>query len=93
MGEVEVDETYIGGAARNMHKDKQVKMLRNEGSFRKAVVIGMLERKGEVRTAVLNRASKKLLGDTVKKHVVTGSTSLAMNTGATWKWAKNTRTR
>jgi hypothetical protein len=27
------------------------------GSFRKAVVIGMLERKGEVRNAVLNRAS------------------------------------
>ena len=28
MGEVEVDETYIGGSARNMHKDKQVKKLR-----------------------------------------------------------------
>ncbi len=73
MGEVEVDETYIGGKARNMHKDKQVKMLRNEGSFRKAVVVGMLERKGEVRTEVLNRATRKLLGETVKRHVVPGS--------------------
>jgi transposase-like protein len=73
MGQVEVDETYIGGTARNMHKDKQLKVLRHEGSFRKAVVVGMLERKGTVRTEVLNRASTKLLGDAVKKHVVLGS--------------------
>lgn len=74
MGDVEADETYIGGEARNMHKDKRMKMLRNEGSFRKAVVIGMLERKGEVRTAVLNRASGKLIEQAVREHVVSGST-------------------
>ncbi|QOJ34143.1 MAG: IS1595 family transposase [Nitrospira sp.] len=73
MGEVEVDETYIGGKARNMHKDKQEKVLKNEGSFRKAVVVGMLERKGEVRTAMLNRASGKLIEQTIKSHVVHGS--------------------
>jgi transposase-like protein len=74
MGDVEADETYIGGNARNMHADKRVKMLRTEGSFRKAVVIGMLERKGEVRTAVLNRASGKLIERSVREHVVPGST-------------------
>ena len=74
MGEVEVDETYIGGKARNMHKDKQLKVLRNEGHFRKAVVIGMLERKGEVRTAVINRASATILTDQIRKHVLPGST-------------------
>lgn len=73
MGEVEVDETYIGGKARNMHRDKQEKVLKNEGSFRKAVVVGMLERKGEVRTAMLNRASGKLIEQTIKSHVVPGS--------------------
>jgi transposase-like protein len=73
MGEVEADETYIGGEARNMHKDKRVTKLRTEGSFRKAVVIGMLERKGEVRTAVLNRASGKLVERAVREHVVPGS--------------------
>ena len=56
-----------------MHKDKQLMKLRTEGSFRKAVVVGMLERKGEVRTEVLNRASKRLLSDAVKKHIVPGS--------------------
>jgi transposase-like protein len=73
MGHVEVDETYIGGNARNMHKEKRMKMLRAEGSFRKAVVIGMLERKGEVRTAMLNRASGKLIEKAVKENVVPGS--------------------
>ncbi|OQW36526.1 MAG: hypothetical protein A4E19_15300 [Nitrospira sp. SG-bin1] len=73
MGDVEVDETYIGGQARNMHVDKQIKMKRTEGFFRKAVVIGMLERKGEVRTAVLNRASTKLIERAVKENVVPGS--------------------
>lgn len=73
MGEVEVDETYIGGKARNMHHDKRMKLMKNEGSFRKAVVVGMLERKGEVRTAVLKTASEKLLGKSVREHVVPGS--------------------
>lgn len=73
MGDVEVDETYIGGQARNMHKDKQIKMKRAEGFFRKAVVIGMLERKGEVRTAVINRASTRLIEKAVKENVVPGS--------------------
>ena len=72
-GDVEVDETYIGGQARNMHKDRQIKMKRVEGFYRKAVVIGMLERKGEVRTAVLNRASTKLIEKAVQEHVVPGS--------------------
>jgi transposase-like protein len=73
MGEVEVDETYIGGKARNIHVDKQVKMQRTEGYFRKAVVVGMLERKGEVRTAVINTASAKTLKAEINKHVVPGS--------------------
>jgi len=74
MGEVEVDETYIGGEARNMHADKRLKTLRTEGRFRKAVVVGMLERQGEVRTAAINTASGKLLKEHVNKHVLPGST-------------------
>lgn len=73
MGEVEVDETYIGGHARNMHVDKRIKLQRNEGFFRKAVVVGMMERKGEVRTALLAKASKRLLEAAIKEHIVPGS--------------------
>jgi len=73
MGEVEVDETYIGGKARNMHLSKQVKMQRTDGYFRKAAVVGMLERKGEVRAAVINTASGKVLKEHINKNVVPGS--------------------
>jgi transposase-like protein len=52
-GEVEIDETFIGGKARNMHKDRKARVQkdgRNTGG--KAVVLGMLERKGKVRASV-----------------------------------------
>ena len=74
MGEVEVDETYIGGKARNMHKSKQAKALKADGYFRKAVVMGMLERDGEVRTKVLNVASAKVLAREIRANVEPGST-------------------
>ncbi len=73
-GEVEADETYIGGKARNMHKDKQRKVLKAEGSFRKAVVMGMLERDDEVRTKVLKVASAKVLAREIRANIEPGST-------------------
>jgi transposase-like protein len=53
---VEVDETFIGGKARNMHRSKRERMSRDggmQGGHGKAVVVGMLERGGRVKTAVL----------------------------------------
>src|SRR5216684_1523484 len=43
MGEVEVDETYIGGSNRNRHKSKKQKV---SGSAGKIPVIGAIARKG-----------------------------------------------
>ncbi len=66
-GEVEVDETFIGGKARNMHKDRKRKMQqsgRNLGN--KTVVMGMLERKTEAKKA---RVRTAVIPDTTKKHI------------------------
>ena len=48
--------------------------MKAEGYFRKAVVMGMLERDGEVRTKVLNVASAKVLAREIRANVEPGST-------------------
>ncbi len=51
--EVEVDETFIGGAARNMHKDIHHRRITATGSKDKTPVLGIIERGGELRAAVI----------------------------------------
>ena len=46
-GEVEVDETFIGGKVRNMHKDKKLRVQKNSQKGDKAIVLGILERASE----------------------------------------------
>ena len=46
-GEVEVDETFIGGRARFMHKSKREKKIKGTGPMGKTAVMGLLERHGE----------------------------------------------
>jgi hypothetical protein len=50
-GEVEIDETYIGGKARFMHKDKRDK-AKGSTWMGKVVVLGLLERHGEGRSRI-----------------------------------------
>ncbi len=42
-GEVEVDETFIGGKARNMHKDKREAAITGTGGKDKTAVMGFLQ--------------------------------------------------
>src|SRR4051794_3050006 len=57
-GEVEVDESYIGGKARNMHRSKKVKKLQGKGGgySHKIAVQGILERGGEIRAHVIDNS-------------------------------------
>ena len=45
-GQVEADETYIGGLARSMHKHKREKKITGTGGSGKTIVMGLLERHG-----------------------------------------------
>src|SRR5437667_1834189 len=47
-GEVEADETFIGGKARYMHKSKRERKITGTGPAGKSVVMGLLERHGKV---------------------------------------------
>lgn len=66
-GEVEVDETYIGGEAKNMHFGKRE--VSGRGSIGKSIVVGLLERNGEVRTKVPKNVKKRMLHKIVREEI------------------------
>src|SRR5688572_28945154 len=77
-GHVEVDETYIGGKARNMsRKERAERLARNQGRknswFGKVAVMGLLERHGErgksrVRTFQVDGIKKHAMTQRVSNH-------------------------
>ena len=75
-GEVEVDETYIGGKARNMHEGKR--KAKGRGTVGKVAVMGLLARHTEaghsqVRTEIIPDISRPTLHRKVKDHVESGA--------------------
>jgi transposase-like protein len=78
-GEVEVDETFIGGRARNMHasKRKRLGISQSKSMIGKVAVMGLLERHGDgsrVRTEVIRNRRKHQLEDVVTDNVEYGAT-------------------
>ncbi len=73
-GHVEVDETYIGGKARNMHKaDKARKGITGKGMSGKVAVLGMIERDGTVRAQVIADTKYRTIDPLVREAVESGS--------------------
>ncbi len=70
---VEVDETFIGGKARNMHVSKRQRRITGTGGKDKTIVFGALERGGKIRTVVVEDRKKKGLQARVKEHVEAGA--------------------
>jgi len=71
--EVEVDETFIGGKARFMHKDRRIKTKVREGNWGKAIVMGMLERDGKVTAKVIPDRKKDALRVAILNTIDAGS--------------------
>jgi transposase-like protein len=72
-GEVEVDETFIGGKARNMHVSKRRRRITGTGTKDKTAVMGILERGGKVRTKVVPNRKKAALQGAVRSNVQAGA--------------------
>jgi transposase-like protein len=77
-GEVEVDETFIGGRARYMHEDKRAEKITGTGGMGKAAVMGLLERHGKdghsrVKAKVVPNTRRKTLSPEVRLHVEAGA--------------------
>jgi len=74
-GHVEVDETYIGGKARNMPKgQREEKVGRGRSNINKTVVLGMIERGGIVRARVVEDVRRKTLQSHVRDTIEPCST-------------------
>jgi transposase-like protein len=65
-GIIEVDETYIGGKAKNMHKDVRERKITGRGASGKAMVLGAIERGGKIRLKVDKRADRETLHAFIK---------------------------
>jgi transposase-like protein len=72
-GEVEVDETFIGGKARNMHMSERKRRITATGTKDKTAVMGILERGGKVRAMVVPNRKRTALQEQVRKHVSAGA--------------------
>jgi len=73
-GEVEVDETFIGGKARNMHLSERKRRITGTGGKDKTAVMGIYEREsGKVRATVIPSRRKAVLQEQVRKHVTAGA--------------------
>ncbi len=77
-GHVEVDETYIGGKARNMHIGRRKRIIKGTGGMGKVAVMGLLSRHGKdghstVRVSVAESNRKHVLQGKVRANVRRGS--------------------
>jgi transposase-like protein len=79
-GICEVDEAFIGGKPANMHKRRKAKLKRVEGSARydhKTMVLGAIQREGEVRLQVSkDRPTRAVLHAFIKSKLADETTAI-----------------
>lgn len=81
-GTVEVDETYVGGLAKNMHAKERRERITGGGGVNKTAVVGALKRGGDVRAELITDLSAKGLQGYVRDNVADDSLVLTDSASA-----------
>jgi transposase-like protein len=67
-GNIEVDETFVGGKNKNRHKDKKIENSQGRSSKDKKPVLGIVQKK---TIEIIERPHKVIKGKTVKEKIIT----------------------
>lgn len=68
-GDVEVDETYVGGKNKNRHANKKVKNAQGRSMKDKAAVVGMVERGGKLNARKVDDVGVRTLTNEIVRNV------------------------
>jgi transposase-like protein len=69
-GPIEIDETFIGGLNKNMHKERRLRYTQNGGAWGKATVMGMLDREArQVRAKVIPNVKRETLQNEILNNI------------------------
>jgi transposase-like protein len=73
-GKVEVDETFVGGKAKNMHASKRAEKIQGRGAVGKVPVVGAVQRGGRVVAKTAENVRAETLLPFIREHVMPEST-------------------
>jgi transposase-like protein len=79
-GEIEADETFVGGKEKNKHAHQRTGG--KQGGKGKVAVLGMLERGGELRTGITPNLSAKSVQTVIRDNVAKGASVMTDEHGA-----------